>query len=164
MALPSNFIHVIKFHFMTAFSNQQTIISEDTIQEDTTDAITNGNGKDTDTVLSVQNLTSSTGTNNDLVADSAASQKGMILPFTPLAMSFDSVNYYVDMPSVRILISIFNFYVSFIYSKMRRKSYPSLCVIATNNLTTRFSFCAGNEESRGDRGQASVASGSDWKL
>ncbi|KAI4379328.1 hypothetical protein MLD38_005643 [Melastoma candidum] len=26
------------------------------------------------------------------------SKKGMVLPFTPLAMSFDSVNYYVDMP------------------------------------------------------------------
>ncbi|XP_071711095.1 ABC transporter G family member 36-like [Rutidosis leptorrhynchoides] len=26
-------------------------------------------------------------------------KKGMILPFTPLAMSFDSVNYYVDMPA-----------------------------------------------------------------
>ncbi|OAY53076.1 ABC transporter G family member 36 isoform X3 [Manihot esculenta] len=29
----------------------------------------------------------------------AAPKRGMILPFTPLSMSFDSVNYYVDMPS-----------------------------------------------------------------
>ncbi|GJY29261.1 ABC transporter G family member 35-like protein [Tanacetum coccineum] len=28
-----------------------------------------------------------------------ASIKGMVLPFTPLAMSFDNMNYYVDMPS-----------------------------------------------------------------
>ena len=28
--------------------------------------------------------------------------RGMVLPFTPLAMSFDSVNYYVDMPNVRV--------------------------------------------------------------
>ena len=27
-------------------------------------------------------------------------RKGMVLPFTPLAMSFGEVNYYVDMPSV----------------------------------------------------------------
>ncbi|XP_071711640.1 ABC transporter G family member 35-like [Rutidosis leptorrhynchoides] len=27
------------------------------------------------------------------------SKKGMVLPFTPLAMSFDDMNYYVDMPS-----------------------------------------------------------------
>ncbi|TXG46305.1 hypothetical protein EZV62_028185 [Acer yangbiense] len=29
-----------------------------------------------------------------------APKRGMVLPFTPLAMSFDSVNYYVDMPAV----------------------------------------------------------------
>ncbi|GAB4850285.1 transcription factor [Ancistrocladus abbreviatus] len=32
-------------------------------------------------------------------ADSVNPQRGMILPFTPLSMSFDGVNYYVDMPS-----------------------------------------------------------------
>lgn len=37
-------------------------------------------------------------------------KKGMILPFTPLAMSFDSVNYYVDMPSVRF----YSFHIRFI--------------------------------------------------
>ena len=29
-----------------------------------------------------------------------APRRGMVLPFTPLAMSFDEVNYYVDMPVV----------------------------------------------------------------
>lgn len=28
-------------------------------------------------------------------------KKGMILPFQPLSMSFDDVNYSVDMPAVR---------------------------------------------------------------
>ncbi|BFG24412.1 hypothetical protein CerSpe_106880 [Prunus speciosa] len=32
------------------------------------------------------------------IASGVAPKKGMVLPFTPLAMSFDSVNYYVDMP------------------------------------------------------------------
>ena len=27
-------------------------------------------------------------------------KRGMILPFLPLSMSFDNVNYYVDMPKV----------------------------------------------------------------
>nr|XP_043609039.1 ABC transporter G family member 29-like isoform X2 [Erigeron canadensis] len=31
-------------------------------------------------------------------ADAAAHKRGMVLPFTPLSMSFDNVNYYVDMP------------------------------------------------------------------
>uniref|UniRef100_A0A5B6YTB6 Putative Pleiotropic drug resistance protein 12 n=1 Tax=Davidia involucrata TaxID=16924 RepID=A0A5B6YTB6_DAVIN len=33
------------------------------------------------------------------VASGVAPKRGMVLPFTPLAMSFDSVNYYVDMPA-----------------------------------------------------------------
>ncbi|KAA8541752.1 hypothetical protein F0562_022904 [Nyssa sinensis] len=32
------------------------------------------------------------------VASGVAPKRGMVLPFTPLAMSFDSINYYVDMP------------------------------------------------------------------
>ncbi|GKD24850.1 hypothetical protein Tco_1231064, partial [Tanacetum coccineum] len=32
-----------------------------------------------------------------------ASIKGMVLPYTPIAMSFDNMNYYVDMPSVGAL-------------------------------------------------------------
>ncbi|GLU14435.1 hypothetical protein SLE2022_310060 [Rubroshorea leprosula] len=31
-------------------------------------------------------------------ANGVGPKRGMVLPFTPLAMSFDSVNYYVDMP------------------------------------------------------------------
>ncbi|XP_002515969.2 ABC transporter G family member 29 [Ricinus communis] len=36
---------------------------------------------------------------NSRGANSVAVKRGMVLPFTPLAMSFDSVDYYVDMPS-----------------------------------------------------------------
>lgn len=35
-------------------------------------------------------------------AKGVAPKRGMVLPFTPLAMSFDSVYYHVDMPPVRI--------------------------------------------------------------
>lgn len=33
----------------------------------------------------------------------AGRRKGMILPFQPLAISFDDIKYYVDMPAVRYL-------------------------------------------------------------
>lgn len=33
-----------------------------------------------------------------------AHKKGMILPFTPLTMSFDSMNYFVDMPQVNFFV------------------------------------------------------------
>jgi ABC-type multidrug transport system ATPase subunit/ABC-type multidrug transport system permease subunit len=36
--------------------------------------------------------------NNDAV-NGVAPKRGMVLPFTPLAMSFDCVNYFVDMPA-----------------------------------------------------------------
>lgn len=31
---------------------------------------------------------------------SATNKKGMVLPFQPLSLSFERVNYYVDMPAV----------------------------------------------------------------
>lgn len=51
------------------------------------------------------------GLNREMSIDAAtgvAPKRGMILPFTPLAMSFDEVNYFVDMPPVRFLLSISN--------------------------------------------------------
>ncbi|KAF8027596.1 hypothetical protein BT93_E0489 [Corymbia citriodora subsp. variegata] len=44
---------------------------------------TNGLSRNTDSYLGSQGV---------------AAKRGMVLPFAPLAMSFDSVNYYVDMP------------------------------------------------------------------
>ncbi|KAL5577704.1 hypothetical protein UlMin_019403, partial [Ulmus minor] len=32
-------------------------------------------------------------------ANGVSTMRGMVLPFTPLAMSFDKVNYYLDMPA-----------------------------------------------------------------
>ncbi|KAK7261777.1 hypothetical protein RIF29_28096 [Crotalaria pallida] len=37
------------------------------------------------------------------LATGVAPERGMVLPFQPLAMSFDSVNYYVDMPSLLLM-------------------------------------------------------------
>ena len=42
------------------------------------------------------------------VSSGVAPKRGMVLPFTPLAMSFDSVNYFVDMPAVIFLFSVFH--------------------------------------------------------
>lgn len=40
----------------------------------------------------------------EAVADTGAPlQRGMILPFEPLSISFDDVSYYVDMPAVRVV-------------------------------------------------------------
>lgn len=42
-------------------------------------------------------------------ASGVAPKKGMVLPFTPLAMAFDDVRYYVDMPGVRIKTQSINY-------------------------------------------------------
>lgn len=46
------------------------------------------------------------------VANGVAPKRGMVLPFTPLAMSFDDVNYYVDMPPVIFPSPFFTLYSS----------------------------------------------------
>uniref|UniRef100_F6HYA5 ABC transporter domain-containing protein n=1 Tax=Vitis vinifera TaxID=29760 RepID=F6HYA5_VITVI len=48
--------------------------------------------------LSNGNGMSRSGNESLEAANGVAPKRGMILPFTPLAMSFDDVNYYVDMP------------------------------------------------------------------
>jgi hypothetical protein len=50
----------------------------------------------------VLNTSQTTGSDNGLMQ-----KRGMVLPFTPLSMSFDDVNYYVDMPPVRKFFSLF---------------------------------------------------------
>ncbi|CAA0829240.1 ABC transporter G family member 34 [Striga hermonthica] len=50
-----------------------------------------------------KNLAASENLNNDRTeasqAETANAKKGMVLPFTPLSLAFDHVNYYVDMPA-----------------------------------------------------------------
>ncbi|KAE8673189.1 Pleiotropic drug resistance protein 12 [Hibiscus syriacus] len=55
--------------------------------------------------IEIQRMSSRTNPNGMRQKDSSldaaigvAPKRGMVLPFTPLAMSFDTVNYYVDMP------------------------------------------------------------------
>lgn len=43
------------------------------------------------------------------VMEPVAVNKGMVLPFQPLSMAFDNVNYYVDMPVVSPHLNIFSF-------------------------------------------------------
>ncbi|KAJ9568410.1 hypothetical protein OSB04_004376 [Centaurea solstitialis] len=55
--------------------------------------------------VAMQRMSSQTGGINRIqdsnldAAKGVSARKGMVLPFTPLAMSFDTVNYYVDMPA-----------------------------------------------------------------
>ncbi|CAN8312242.1 unnamed protein product [Cochlearia groenlandica] len=46
-----------------------------------------------------KHASSTNGSNGDIPMESMSTKKGMVLPFTPLAMSFDDVKYFVDMPA-----------------------------------------------------------------
>lgn len=35
--------------------------------------------------------------------ENEVTRRGMVLPFTPLSLAFDHINYYVDMPAVSCL-------------------------------------------------------------
>lgn len=45
----------------------------------------------------------STSSNSTAASADHASKKGMILPFQPLSLAFDHINYFVDMPGVSSL-------------------------------------------------------------
>jgi hypothetical protein len=41
-----------------------------------------------------------TGTSSNVSCASGQAKRGMVLPFQPLSLAFNHVNYYVDMPAV----------------------------------------------------------------
>lgn len=52
--------------------------------------------------------------NHEMYINSAtgiAPTRGMILPFTPLAMSFDEVSYFVDMPPVSLICAGYTYFI-----------------------------------------------------
>lgn len=52
--------------------------------------------------------------NHEMYINSAtgvAPMRGMILPFTPLAMSFDEVSYFVDMPPVSLIYTGYIYFI-----------------------------------------------------
>lgn len=57
-----------------------------------------------------------------------APKRGMVLPFTPLAMSFDTVNYFVDMPPVRINILLIHAQMLSTNSSLHMKSVANITI------------------------------------
>lgn len=53
-------------------------------------------------------------------ADDSIKKRGMVLPFQPLSLSFEHVNYYVDMPAVSLCTALF---LSFVMELLFLKCY-----------------------------------------
>ncbi|KAK6284470.1 hypothetical protein POUND7_003422 [Theobroma cacao] len=71
-------------------SSPQAVIPEDSADEMESNRET--------AIRGISSESNSSSTNRNANSTREAAKKGMVLPFTPLAMSFNKVNYHVDMP------------------------------------------------------------------
>jgi hypothetical protein len=76
-------------------------------------------------------------------SNEAAPRRGMVLPFNPLAMSFDNVNYYVDMPAVSSHSTILS---SFSCPVPHHPQFA--CTFEHGTLMENSIVCPGNETAR----------------
>nr|XP_019707352.1 ABC transporter G family member 36-like isoform X4 [Elaeis guineensis] len=97
-----NALFTVVLTYIKPFGKAQPAISEETLKEKhanlTGEVLEQSSvGKNSlNQSTSESNGTASTSTNE--VVDLNQNQKGMVLPFVPLSMTFDNIRYYVDMP------------------------------------------------------------------
>lgn len=88
-------------------SNEQPRLRRPMSKRDSASKSLSGSDGNNTREMAIRRMSSRTNSNGisrntDSTLDAAngvAPKRGMVLPFTPLAMSFDTVNYYVDMPA-----------------------------------------------------------------
>ncbi|VVA18637.1 PREDICTED: pleiotropic drug resistance [Prunus dulcis] len=79
-----NVLYTLALMYLNVSYWTQNLLGEMTIRRMSSRSNANGLSRNADSSLEI--------------TSGVAPKRGMVLPFTPLAMSFDSVNYYVDMP------------------------------------------------------------------
>nr|XP_019707357.1 ABC transporter G family member 36-like isoform X6 [Elaeis guineensis] len=87
-----NALFTVVLTYIKPFGKAQPAISEETLKE----KHANLTGEVLEQSSIRRSGTASTSTNE--VVDLNQNQKGMVLPFVPLSMTFDNIRYYVDMP------------------------------------------------------------------
>jgi hypothetical protein len=92
--------------YITAYGKSQPSVSEEELKEK--QANINGNVLDVDTMASSTNLAivDNTETSSEIADNSQPTQRGMVLPFAPLSLTFDNIKYSVDMPQVTYFNSL----------------------------------------------------------
>ncbi|CAL4975335.1 unnamed protein product [Urochloa decumbens] len=88
-----NGLFTLALTYLKPYGNSRPSVSEEELKQKH-DSITGGvpDGNN----LASENSYQSTGTNTE--TDPALTEKGMILPFVPLSLTFDNIRYSVDMP------------------------------------------------------------------
>ncbi|CAN6201350.1 unnamed protein product [Urochloa humidicola] len=111
-----NILFTLSLMYLNPLGKPQAVISEetakeaegnghagDTVRNGSTKSKDGGHGKEMKDMRLSARLSncSSNGVSRimSIGSNEAAPRRGMVLPFNPLAMSFDNVNYYVDMPA-----------------------------------------------------------------
>nr|CAB3470669.1 unnamed protein product [Digitaria exilis] len=111
-----NVLFTLSLMYLNPLGKPQAVISEETAKEAEGNeharrTVRNGSTKSKDSVHTKEmnemrlsahlSNSSSNGVSRvmSIGGNEAAPRRGMVLPFNPLAMSFDNVNYYVDMPA-----------------------------------------------------------------
>lgn len=101
-----NVLFTFALAYFSPAGKSQAIISEETTKERTrsTQSLSHSNGNNTSemAILRTRSPSNPNGLSGNAdsieAANGVAPKRGMVLPFSPLAMSFDSMNYFVDMP------------------------------------------------------------------
>ncbi|GLJ18676.1 hypothetical protein SUGI_0333120 [Cryptomeria japonica] len=85
-----NVLYTVALHYLNPLGKPQALISEEELKQkkESTTGIQGG--------VSRGQRNSNVSNNSEYNADG---KKGMVLPFEPLSMTFDNINYYVDMPA-----------------------------------------------------------------
>lgn len=81
-----------------AYGNSRSSVSEDELKEK--HANLNGEVLDNNHLETHGPSGISTGNDSAVVEDSSPVKRGMVLPFLPLALTFENIRYSVDMPPV----------------------------------------------------------------
>uniref|UniRef100_A0A453F0X3 ABC transporter domain-containing protein n=1 Tax=Aegilops tauschii subsp. strangulata TaxID=200361 RepID=A0A453F0X3_AEGTS len=95
-----NALFTLALTYLKAYGNSRSSVSEDELKEK--HANLNGEVLDNDRMLSPSNdgpIRMNTGNDSAIVEEnSSPMQRGMVLPFLPLSLTFDNIRYSVDMP------------------------------------------------------------------
>ncbi|OEL16174.1 ABC transporter G family member 42 [Dichanthelium oligosanthes] len=111
-----NVLFTLSLMYLNPLGRPQAVISEEiakeaegnghargTVRNGSTKSKDGGHGKEMKEMRLSARLSNSSSNGISRVmsigCNEAAPRRGMVLPFNPLAMSFDNVNYYVDMPA-----------------------------------------------------------------
>ncbi|KAK0596480.1 hypothetical protein LWI29_023583 [Acer saccharum] len=92
-----NVLFIFSLMYLNPLGKPQAMISEEEANEQSNQGGTNNTRE-----MESSQSNAAAGEDSYEVEDGIAVKKGTILLFTPLCMLFDGVNYFVDMPLVRI--------------------------------------------------------------